>query len=525
MTSLRVSKPQSANRLRHEDVPALDDLQAGHIRHIDNLSRQAVNDWRHMMGRRAMQEDYGAYRYQLAYMAYALALTHYHRLPAAPALFKGALDRLIEKMIHPEVWLYWRDSSTGRGFFTMDVPELESRIDPVADDNIMYSAYLQTMTLLYTMLFGDKKYEKPGSLTFEFKPLLWGRDRHQSLAYDQRSLNDKIYWNMVAGGYLGVACEPYCVFQICNQVPILGFRLHDHLYGGDLAGEVTEGYSKAWQEFGGILDADQRFSTLVVTSSKQLIPAMHAWSDGWCGMLMNTWQPDLVRDVYERVSDRWLVRSPTGTVSVPDEEFPGMENPPVGADSGGFGWMAAWASEMGDEAAVKGMMAHADAFMNPSWENEGYFYPRQDELRDAKGNQIAVNPTVGNALLPYARLNVKDGLRAIYQKPWAEEERQRPSVSDLADKFDLRRAWFDEDGDRLLLTLKGRRGARGRGELVIDNVWSRGDWTLEADGEAVLAGVGGEITLSSSVAGKREGNALRVSLPLKKTSDVSIAWT
>ena len=55
---------------------------------------------------------------------------------------------------------------------------------------------------------------------------------------------------MVQKGYLGIACEPNCVFQICNQVPILGFRLHDTIYGGDIAQEVTEGYLRAWSEFG-----------------------------------------------------------------------------------------------------------------------------------------------------------------------------------------------------------------------------------------------------------------------------------
>jgi hypothetical protein len=127
-----------------------------------------------MMGRAPMQEDYGAYRYQLAFMSYTLALAHYHRMPAAPALFRDSFDRLIKKMLHPEVWLYWRNASIGRGPFTSDLPPLESRIDPVAEDNIMYSAYLQTMTLLNTTLFGDRKYEEPGSLSFKFEPMLWG---------------------------------------------------------------------------------------------------------------------------------------------------------------------------------------------------------------------------------------------------------------------------------------------------------------------------------------------------------------
>ena len=37
----------------------------------------------------AGQDDFGGYRFQLAYIPYALALTHVHRLPAAPGVFRG----------------------------------------------------------------------------------------------------------------------------------------------------------------------------------------------------------------------------------------------------------------------------------------------------------------------------------------------------------------------------------------------------------------------------------------------------
>jgi hypothetical protein len=64
-----------------------------------------------MKGRGFGQDDFGSYRFQPAYMAYALALTHLHRLPAAPGLFKPVFERLFEKILLPEVWMYWRDTS------------------------------------------------------------------------------------------------------------------------------------------------------------------------------------------------------------------------------------------------------------------------------------------------------------------------------------------------------------------------------------------------------------------------------
>ena len=79
-------------------LKGLDKLQLGHIRHFNNLSRQLPNQWELMKGKGYGQEDFGGFRFQLAYMAYALALTHKHRLPAAPGLFKPIFERLIEKI-------------------------------------------------------------------------------------------------------------------------------------------------------------------------------------------------------------------------------------------------------------------------------------------------------------------------------------------------------------------------------------------------------------------------------------------
>lgn len=79
----------------------------------------------------------------------------------------------------------------------------------------MDSAYVQTMNLLYNSLFDDARYRKPGTLTMRYDLVLWG-DGAFTFEYDKNSLNDKVYWNMVESGFLGAACEPHCVFQICN---------------------------------------------------------------------------------------------------------------------------------------------------------------------------------------------------------------------------------------------------------------------------------------------------------------------
>jgi hypothetical protein len=171
--------------------------QLGHLRHFDNLSRQLPNDWSSMQGKGIGQDDFGGYRFQLAYMAYALALAHVHRLPAAPGVFQPTFERLIEKMLLPEVWMYWRDTSRGGAIFNMHLADrLHEEWNPVVRDNIMYSAYVQSMALVYHYLFDDDRYAKPGALSFRHWSFFWGGEEKR-FDYDESSLNDHIYWQMV----------------------------------------------------------------------------------------------------------------------------------------------------------------------------------------------------------------------------------------------------------------------------------------------------------------------------------------
>src|SRR3954452_14480338 len=93
--------------------PSLDEQQLGHLRHWDNLSRQLPHDWSLMQGKGLGEDDFGSLRFQLAYMIYGLGLTHRHRLPAAPGVFRPMIQRLIDKLLLPDVWMYWRDVSRG----------------------------------------------------------------------------------------------------------------------------------------------------------------------------------------------------------------------------------------------------------------------------------------------------------------------------------------------------------------------------------------------------------------------------
>jgi hypothetical protein len=142
---------------------------------------------------------------------------------------------------------------------------------------------------------------------------------------------------------------------------------------------------------------------------------------------MNTWNHGFVRTHYPRQVGDFLEPGPDGTLSVrsaPARRVMGQE---IVSDTCDFGWVAAWASEMGDGPTLDGLLAHANRF-KPPWRDGGLQYPRNDTPTDAAGHRTAIEPMSGNVVLGYARLNVADGLRDIYQRPWAPEHHTAPRL-------------------------------------------------------------------------------------------------
>ena len=212
----------SLNISRH---PKLDTAQAGHLRHFHNLTTQLDGEWHHMAGFEPLQELFDAYRYQLSVMAYATGLAHFHRLPAARSMFKRLLDQIMHKMLLRDVWGYWWNASLSGDVIDPGRTELRKPwADPIIKENIMYSGHLLMMTSMYAMLFDDDKYEKPGSLTFVWGPLLWtiGKEKFE---YDNRSVQAAILAEMERSKWIGVCCEPNLIFVVCNQFPVSHIRL------------------------------------------------------------------------------------------------------------------------------------------------------------------------------------------------------------------------------------------------------------------------------------------------------------
>ncbi|MEW5809724.1 MAG: hypothetical protein AB1925_09735 [Actinomycetota bacterium] len=489
---------------------ALSNEQAGHIRHIDNLSRQLPNDWSFMQSKAFGQEDFGGYRFQLSYMAYALALAHVHRLPNAPGVFKPIFERLIGKLLLPEVWTYWRDVSRGGAVFNAHLTaSLKEEWDPVGRDNIMYSAYVQSVTALYHHLFDDDQYQQPGALSFEFWSFFWGGEP-KSFPYDERTLNEHLYWQMVESGFIGIACEPNCAFQICNQPAILGFRMNDLVNGGRMADEVTTSYEKVWTDLGR-LDSTGHYNMMRLQDSGTVLPnaASAPWIDAWCGTLMNMWNREFVRANYPRQIKDFVLDLADGLKTIVDVPPGQIMGQTVENDTCDFGWVATWASEMGDHELLEGLLAYADRYMNPTWLNGGLFYPRNDTKRDEAGNLIGMEPLTGNALLAYARLNVPDGLWKLYNHPWGVEHHNEPNLTAVGDDISVSQARFDAERNTLTFRVQRHAERHGDGAITINNIVN-GRCHLAVDGRDISDTSNAD---TSCVDVDPRGSVLRITVP------------
>lgn len=313
----------------------------------------------------------------------------------------------------------------------------------------------EALALMYHYLFRDDKYAREGSLRLRLDTAYWHEGGY-TFNYDEKSLNSLIYWQMAEQGFLGVACEPGLIFQICNQPNIIGFRMHDLVYGGNIAGEVGEGYKKAWEEFG-MLDDAGNFKSLVMVNSRTPVTVDSPQANCWLMTLLHCWYPEIVEQQYPVLMERVLLDGPNGTKWVKPLAKPIEHDVEEGEEALlpviDIAWAACAASEVGDTDTLDAMLGYADLMLNAAWQDGGYYYKRRDANFDENGYFIGMDPAAGNAILHYARLNVKDGLRKLYEGPLDDAHFMEPALIDMPEDLDIRRAVFDRARNALALTL------------------------------------------------------------------------
>lgn len=519
----------------------LDDKTHGHLHHIVNLSRQLPGDWSDMGPYDPSQEGDDAYRYQLAYMTYALALAQHQHTPAWRELWRDTMSRLIAKMMRWEVWGYWELTSRGSKVLDPDLTKLgEGWIDPVVRQNVMYSGHLLMMLGLYEMLYRDGRYDREGALTFQFRPVFRGLGP-EDFPYDHGKLTRSIFKEFERNDFLGCECEPNAIFVYCNQFPMLGFKHYDLTHGTDFAARTIPKFEESWRRrssmFGNDAKADlpifyrKRQGDVIYEESNENNEGITAVT--WASV-MHAWAPDYVERVYPKGRDQIVRPMRDGSLGVnlagyferyrAYQKTPGHHaTDPMMVGVHIFGTLALAAAEVGDTATLEGLLAYAERYMSPTWKNGGYFYPRNDDL----GGDGYTTALVGNALIAGARLCGKDGFSKLYNEPWSEADLARPELCDVDfPAVEVREACYLDAGRTLKLVLAPGRATDELRRVSIARLDLSRTHNLEVDGRAALT-IGGErisvVEGDLSAAIDRDADRLRLAFPLRKATELRLS--
>jgi hypothetical protein len=446
------------------DYPSLSDKEMGHIRWIVKLAQQPPGDWSYMGGEEEGQEWMEAYRYQLAFMTYALALAQYHKTPAYGELYQKTIDSLVQKMTRRDVWAFWAESSKGGKKLN---PALKEKgpgwIDPVADKNIMYSGHILHMVELYQMLYRDRKYDKPGSLVFTWE---WIKEPLNRFEYDSNKLAGVIHKQFKDNSWHTIECEVNAIFAQCNQHPVLGLMLYDHNHGTNLS-SVRDIVGKIFLDKKFLNPDTHNFMYFYMLQQDKVIPASSPSADGWTGAFMHAWDPKLIEENYPYQAKQHVKWQPDGTASVPDKTWSSIGAP----------HFALLAKEVGDERTARGILAWMEKNWTPIWADGMFRYPRNDQKK--------ITPLITN-LAAVAELNVKNGIWALHNEPWQESHFAQPFISNVEyPKAVVKQAYYDKSKDLLLVTLVPGAKAAGNTAFMVNQLDGTKVYSVRKDGKLI----------------------------------------
>lgn len=169
------------------------------------------------------QFSFSALRYQINFCQYALAMAQRHHTPAFHGYLSAAQRNLIEKMLQPRVWRYWRLENLWGN--------LDASPDPIRRANIMFSGYFGLMLSLYRNASGDARYDAPRSLVFRTRG---GRE----FAYDHPAIMRIVARQFIDEASGLWACEPGFAYPMCNALGAAGVVGAEAHHGQQLADTV-----------------------------------------------------------------------------------------------------------------------------------------------------------------------------------------------------------------------------------------------------------------------------------------------
>jgi hypothetical protein len=141
-------------------------------------------------------------------------------------------------------------------------------------------------------------------------------------------------------------------------------------------------------------------------------------------------------------------------------------------------------SELGKHKELADLLEYADTHLNPTWEKGGLYYPRNQTLYDENWNLTHMEPHSGNSGIGYARLNVPDGQKKMWERPWTHELLEsRPWLdgAGFEDDIDFLRGVWDADRRAMIVTVRRWQGANQIATFVLKNA-EAGSWAVYVNG-------------------------------------------
>ena len=128
-------------------------------------------------------------------------------------------------------------------------------------------------------------------------------------------------------------------------------------------------------------------------------------------------------------------------------------------------------------------------------------------------------------MLPYARLNVPDGLWNLYNKPWTRDHFKEPLLNEVSNNIDVLRARFLPELDKLVFSTAKRADRGGEAFVRIDNVWSeaRRAWRLTRGGIPLARSSGSDVS-ATNVDVRRAGNSLELRWTASSADHFVLTW-
>ena len=435
--------------------------------------------------------------YQIRADASALAQVQYDKVPAYRELYQRGVDQLIQKMLDPMAWGSWYEMSRWEDgiTFAQGGGQVEPWADPFKKHNIMYSGNLFQMLGYYTMLFNDRKYDAPGSLTY-----VWDATTAKSVGsnydgasqvfrYDHKSLAEALRRQYIEGNYVGIACQPKYAFTLCNEVPILAYRHYDMSHGTRYAPVIERKFmaNERWDP------RTQRFMIFVNQQTREPMfvePEKQLAGDPIGGMYWHhPINPELVKKSYQYHRD------------IAMQFYLGNVREAIRDQGIGFGFFANYAAELGDLATRDKLIAYADANFGPISRDGTYRYsiteialndaPKEKHFESwqSDGEKFGKRIVFGgqaNSLMAMAQLNDGNVSWRIYNQPWKPAHFEQPFISGVDyPRVLVSQAVFDAQKDALVVGLEPGKTEVDEVSVDINKLSPRKVYVVEIDGKPV----------------------------------------